>query len=872
MVNVYFFYGLAFILMGLFIFVIPKKQDLLGLSDNLWLVGLFGLLHGLNEWADLFILKGEPFDIEGLKTIGTFLLPISFIFLVIFGARVIVKNNNKLQWLNFLWAVCALIWAGAYFFTKDTVVFGAVARYFICIPGTLLTAFALHLSIKQVDKHVIPRVVILEISIVVFTIVAYGILSGFIVPKAEFFPASVVNYSSFSNLIGLPVQFFRMICAIIIAICLFGITKYYFFKEDRIKIRGGIGSKTAVLIITVAVFVMSISTILGYMTETKLLRKTIGLDHQEIARLISISITKNFNEEIEDIRIIISDPAWKNAIAEHNLKYTEMRPEDVNSYFIDMDKRWIDVSLDSSLTKEYLENEASIELKIAIENAINIKELFITDSFGGLVATSGKTSDFYQADKEWWKFAFNKDKIYVGNLEFDESADIMAIAIAVPIKDDKEKIIGVAKAILSGKELFSFLDDFKIGESGHAVVVDQDGYAIYHHELKTLEEERFYKHENVLNKSEKWFELKAPHDHGNNLFVAYAEITQHNFLENGHKWRVFIDQDTDEVLKPLKELAVKRFLPMLGLIMFLIPIGFVYGRIFTKPIIELSKIAEDIGKGNLDVRADVNTSDELEDLANSFNMMIKNLKISTTSIENLNKEIGERKLVEAALSESEEKFRALYEYSNDAIMILASPDWRFISGNSATIKMFGVENEAEFVSMGLWELSPKYQPEGQLSSVKSMAMIKEALTCGSKFFEWKHKRLNGSEFFATVLLTKMQLGDIETVQATVRDITERKKAEKENQELLHFLNERVKEIKCLYDISKLFEIPNITLEDIFQGSVDRISYGWQYPKITCARLTVEGKEFKSDNFKVTKWKQSENIVLHGNKIGVVEVF
>jgi light-regulated signal transduction histidine kinase (bacteriophytochrome) len=51
-----------------------------------------------------------------------------------------------------------------------------------------------------------------------------------------------------------------------------------------------------------------------------------------------------------------------------------------------------------------------------------------------------------------------------------------------------------------------------------------------------------------------------------------------------------------------------------------------------------------------------------------------------------------------------------------------------------------------------------------------------------------------------------------------------------------------------------------------------ISSGWQYPQITCARITVNGKEFKTDNFKVTEWKQSSNIEVKGKKLGALEVY
>ena len=151
-----------------------------------------------------------------------------------------------------------------------------------------------------------------------------------------------------------------------------------------------------------------------------------------------------------------------------------------------------------------------------------------------------------------------------------------------------------------------------------------------------------------------------------------------------------------------------------------------------------------------------------------------------------------RREVEAALLESEEKFRRLFESSQDAIMILEPPSWRFTAGNPATVKMFGAKNEAEFISHGAWGLSPERQPDGRASAEKSKDMIETALREGSHFFEWTHRQIAGEEFPADVLLTRMGQGGKVMLQATVRDITERKRAEayrEMNLEILQILNE-----------------------------------------------------------------------------------
>ncbi len=89
--------------------------------------------------------------------------------------------------------------------------------------------------------------------------------------------------------------------------------------------------------------------------------------------------------------------------------------------------------------------------------------------------------------------------------------------------------------------------------------------------------------------------------------------------------------------------------------------------------------------------------------------------------------------------------------------------------------------------------------------------------------------------------------------------------------LNHDLGERVKELNCLYGISHLVEKSDVSLEEIFKGTVDLIPSSWQYPEITCARITMQGQEFKTHNFKETIWKQTSDITIRNEKVGTLEV-
>jgi signal transduction histidine kinase len=99
----------------------------------------------------------------------------------------------------------------------------------------------------------------------------------------------------------------------------------------------------------------------------------------------------------------------------------------------------------------------------------------------------------------------------------------------------------------------------------------------------------------------------------------------------------------------------------------------------------------------------------------------------------------------------------------------------------------------------------------------------------------------------------------------------RKRAEEVLREQTRGLDERLKELNCLYGISALVEKPGISLAEILQGTVDLVPPAWQYPEITGARVVLEGQEFRTKNFREATWQQAADIIVHGQRSGTVEV-
>lgn len=143
------------------------------------------------------------------------------------------------------------------------------------------------------------------------------------------------------------------------------------------------------------------------------------------------------------------------------------------------------------------------------------------------------------------------------------------------------------------------------------------------------------------------------------------------------------------------------------------------------------------------------------------------------------RDVSERRRSDAALADSERKYRILFENSRDALMQNALPDWRFSSVNRSALQLFGARNEQELMSLSPWDISPEFQPDGVASVEKAKRNLAITMQKGHHLFEWLHKRLDGTLFHAEVLLTRMELNGEAFVLGSIRDISERKRLERE---------------------------------------------------------------------------------------------
>ncbi len=220
MILVWFIYGLAFFVLGLMILIYPKKDSKFDLARHIWLIAVFGIVHGVNEWLDMFQAIGGPLPLSVVEFAGMFTLPVSFFFLVQFGVSTLSRNLSKSRRLvRVIPWLLAVAWPALLLLSKpdDRLFMANVwSRYLLCVPGTFLTAWGLFSyapGFKAMRLYSVTR----NLTIAAATFLVYGVFAGLFVHKADFFPATILNYENFISLTGLPVQLFRTVCAIVAA-------------------------------------------------------------------------------------------------------------------------------------------------------------------------------------------------------------------------------------------------------------------------------------------------------------------------------------------------------------------------------------------------------------------------------------------------------------------------------------------------------------------------------------------------------------------------------------------------------------------------------------------------------------------------------
>ena len=228
----------------------------------------------------------------------------------------------------------------------------------------------------------------------------------------------------------------------------------------------------------------------------------------------------------------------------------------------------------------------------------------------------------------------------------------------------------------------------------------------------------------------------------------------------------------------LKELIVR--LLILFIFIMLLSSGILYvfsSKHIVKPIVELATVTRKLSGKNLNYKIPCSSKDEIGELAKTFNQMIENLSTTTTSVDNLNKEIADRKEVEKQLRESEEKYRKQFEGAMDAIFLANCKTGFLIDCNNAALRLVGREKK-EVVGQHQRILHPPEALDEQFST----SFQKHLKDNDGTVLETEVITKTGEIKIVAIKTSVLEIGGKKVLQGIFRDVTESKQKEKELEE------------------------------------------------------------------------------------------
>lgn len=241
---VFLVYGLAFLALGLTIVLRNERHSALKVSRMLWLLAAFGFIHGFLEWMDLWrVVHG---DTPGLAAARPVVLLVSYLFLFEFGRRLVLASLSAATrarpvtrllspWIYgpmVLGIVCGMAASD-----QPLLVLTIWSRYLPGFFGSCLAGAGFYLYCRNrigadAATSDYPGLhVAWYVGAVAF--VAYGIFGGLVVPRAEWFPALVVNEESFLATFGVPSQLLRAICAGMVAFAVGSLLRIFSLESQH---------------------------------------------------------------------------------------------------------------------------------------------------------------------------------------------------------------------------------------------------------------------------------------------------------------------------------------------------------------------------------------------------------------------------------------------------------------------------------------------------------------------------------------------------------------------------------------------------------------------------------------------------------------
>lgn len=474
------------------------------------------------------------------------------------------------------------------------------------------------------------------------------------------------------------------------------------------------------------------------------IKETIGESSASLAESVTNEIDMGVFNSVDVWKEHTRDTVLQSSLASSNREFESMA--DAESYIMEMDAEWVSTPKNETTVfmKVILDNALSNELRkkasfYSMEHGYSVYgEVFVTNRYGANVAQTGKTSDYRQDDEKWWQDAA-RDGLFVGDVEYDESAGVYSLVIGIRIEDDDGEFAGVMKVVNNIDHTISHVREINTIErfkSAAIELIDNKGRVVYSSNnefgfLQDVSNEDFY---GKIRGNKGYFEETEPN--GEEMLFSYAKSKGHDGTPI-LGWTLIVEYSHKDAFRTVDGLQNTFFIASFISVALIMSVGYALNRRFLVSLERLTKVIDDISIGNFSSSIDEKIKagdDEIAGLARSFERTIVSLKLAIRqTAPELRKD----------LIANEARYKALVDSVLDAI-VTANEKGDIIQFNREAERTFGYTAE-ETIGRPLTILMPEKYVEGHRKGFERYVATWEPHVIG-KTVRLEGKRKNGEEF------------------------------------------------------------------------------------------------------------------------------
>lgn len=473
-----------------------------------------------------------------------------------------------------------------------------------------------------------------------------------------------------------------------------------FYQEGAIKLQ--YKASLIILLFSIALLVILVGGFTYYNEKAAIKSGQKGLE--ALAGEISSHLESHLLEAATVATTLSSAPLITDALNQSNHEYLQLSETGRIKRIDQLNKQWMSaenafdpfiVQHMSNPTAEFLVQQQELFPGV-------YGEIFITNRYGVMIASTGKLTTLVHAQKYWWKASYNSGvgKVFFDDRGFDTSVGDYVLGVVVPVFQRGE-VIGIVKANINILgPIRELIDAVRMKHGVVAKLVRSNGLIVYEQGVIPLgsvvssELERCVgSHENTSLSDPVSSSLVAC-----SPVVITIESEEYGFGGKGQSidqlkgnvdetWSILISEEIELALAAAHETAKELIVIGMLIVLFAAGLALVLGRLAARPVVVLSDIAKTIGEGSLETRAPKGADDEIGSLADSVNAMAINLQATMASRDELQHEIDLRIKAEESLrllSTSVEQAKEAISISDmDGTIAYVNPAFTLITGYTA---------------------------------------------------------------------------------------------------------------------------------------------------------------------------------------------